>query len=171
MEALISSVNEFIPYIMIGMTVIIILLFIMIIVLFKAVGRVENRYRKLMKGTNNKNLEEMLLERLDSIEDAKEISKKVLNECEKLEIKMKECIQKVAIMRYKAFENVGSDLSFSIAMLDDNNDGVILTGIYGRQESTTYAKPIDKGISRYDLSEEELYVLNEASNKNSNVEK
>ncbi|OOM11046.1 DUF4446 family protein [Clostridium saccharobutylicum] len=171
MEALISSVNEFIPYIMIGMTVIIILLFIMIIVLFKAVGRVENRYRKLMKGTNNKNLEEMLLERLDSIEDAKEISKKVLSECEKLEIKMKECIQKVAIMRYKAFENVGSDLSFSIAMLDDNNDGVILTGIYGRQESTTYAKPIDKGISRYDLSEEELYVLNEASNKNSNVEK
>ncbi|AGX45465.1 DUF4446 family protein [Clostridium saccharobutylicum] len=171
MEALISSVNEFIPYIMIGMAVIIILLFIMIIVLFKAVGRVESRYRKLMKGTNNKNLEEMLLERLDSIEDAKEISKKVLSECEKLEIKMKECIQKVAIMRYKAFENVGSDLSFSIAMLDDNNDGVILTGIYGRQESTTYAKPIDKGISRYDLSEEELYVLNEASNKNSNVEK
>ncbi|MBC2403910.1 DUF4446 family protein [Clostridium saccharobutylicum] len=156
---------------MIGMAVIIILLFIMIIVLFKAVGRVESRYRKLMKGTNNKNLEEMLLERLDSIEDAKEISKKVLSECEKLEIKMKECIQKVAIMRYKAFENVGSDLSFSIAMLDDNNDGVILTGIYGRQESTTYAKPIDKGISRYDLSEEELYVLNEASNKNSNVEK
>lgn len=153
------------------MAVIIILLFIMIIVLFKAVGRVESRYRKLMKGTNNKNLEEMLLERLDSIEDAKEISKKVLSECEKLEIKMKECIQKVAIMRYKAFENVGSDLSFSIAMLDDNNDGVILTGIYGRQESTTYAKPIDKGISRYDLSEEELYVLNEASNKNSNVEK
>jgi hypothetical protein len=50
-------------------------------------------------------------------------------------------------------------------MLDDKNDGVILTGIYGRQESTTYAKPIDKGISRYDLSEEELYVLNEASNK------
>lgn len=171
MEALISSVNEFIPYIMIGMAVIIILLFIMIIVLFKAVGRVESRYRKLMKGTNNKNLEEVLLERLDSIEDAKEISKKVLSECEKLEIKMKECIQKVAIMRYKAFENVGSDLSFSIAMLDDNNDGVILTGIYGRQESTTYAKPIDKGISRYDLSEEELYVLNEASNKNSNVEK
>jgi len=150
---------------MVGMIIIIILLFIMVIVLFKAVGRVENRYKKLMRGTSNNNLEEMLLQRLNSIEDAKETSEKALKECEKLEIKMKDCIQKVAIMRYKAFENVGSDLSFSIAMLDDKNDGVILTGIYGRQESTTYAKPIDKGISRYDLSEEELYVLNEASNK------
>ena len=165
MNMLIDTINELMPYLIVGMTIIIILLFIMVIVLFKALGRVESRYKRLMRGTNNNSLEKMLLERLSSIEDAKETSQKALKECEKLEIKMKECIQKVAIMRYKAFENVGSDLSFSIAMLDDKNDGVILTGIYGRQESTTYAKPIDKGISRYDLSEEELYVLNEASNK------
>ena len=50
-------------------------------------------------------------------------------------------------------------------MLDENNDGLILTGIFGREESTTYVKPVDKGISRYDLSEEELTVLNEAINK------
>lgn len=165
MDILINTINELIPYLIVGMVIIIILLFIMVIVLFKAVGRIENKYRRLMKGTNNKNLEEILLERLNSIDEAKEISERALKECEKLEIKLKDCIQKVAIMRYKAFENVGSDLSFSIAMLDDKNDGVILTGIYGRQESTTYAKPIDKGISRYDLSDEELYVLNEASNK------
>jgi hypothetical protein len=160
-----NTINELMPYITIGMVIIIVLLFIMVIVLFKAVGRVETRYRKLMKGTSSSNLEEMLLEKLNSIQDSKEASEKALKECERLEAKMKDCIQKVAIMRYKAFENVGSDLSFSIAMLDDKNDGVILTGIYGREESTTYAKPIDKGISRYDLSEEELYVLNEASNK------
>ena len=165
MDILINTINELIPYLIVGMIIIIILLFIMVIVLFKAVGRVENKYKRLMKGTSNKNLEEILLERLNSIDEAKEISEKALKECERLELKIKDCIQKVAIMRYKAFENVGSDLSFSIAMLDDKNDGVILTGIYGRQESTTYAKPIDKGISRYDLSEEELYVLNEASNK------
>ena len=165
MDILIDTINELIPYFIVGMIIIIVLLFMMVIVLFKAVGRVENKYKKLMRGTSNNNLEEMLLQRLNSIEDAKENSEKALKECEKLEIKMKDCIQKVAIMRYKAFENVGSDLSFSIAMLDDKNDGVILTGIYGRQESTTYAKPIDKGISRYDLSEEELCVLNEASNK------
>lgn len=169
MNTLINAINELAPYLIIGMVIIIILLFIMVVVLFKAVGKVESKYRKLMKGTSNKNLEEMLLERIESIEEAKDKSDKALSECERLEDKMKECIQKVAIMRYKAFEDVGSDLSFSIAMLDDKNDGVILTGIYGRQESTTYAKPIDKGISRYDLSEEELCVLNEASNKDSKL--
>lgn len=60
---------------------------------------------------------------------------------------------------------MGSDLSFSIAMLNGNNDGIVLTGIYGRDESVVYAKPIDKGISRYDLSEEEEQVLLEACNK------
>lgn len=165
MEALISSINGFMPYIVIVMALIIVLLFIMIICLFKIIGRVEDKYRRLMKGTNSKNLEEMLLERIDSIDEVKEISQKALQECERLDINMQECIQKVTIMRYKAFEDVGSDLSFSIALLDNNNDGVILTGIYGRQESTTYAKPIDNGISRYDLSEEEVCVLNEAINK------
>lgn len=169
MDTLINTINELMPYLALGMVITIILLFVMVVVLFKAVGKVENRYRKLMKGTSSNNLEEMLLQRLDSIEDTKQTSEKALKECERLEIKMKDCIQKVAIMRYKAFENVGSDLSFSIAMLDDKNDGVILTGIYGRQESTTYAKPIDKGISRYDLSEEELYVLNEASNQENRI--
>ena len=164
MGALINSINEFVPYIIIGMAVIILLLFIIIISLFKIIGRVEDKYRRLMKGTNSRNLEEMLLERIDSIDEVKEISEKAIKECERLEIKMKECIQKVAIMRYKAFEDVGSDLSFSVAILDSFNDGVIITGIYSRHDSTTYAKPIDKGISRYDLSEEEIHVLNEAIN-------
>jgi hypothetical protein len=61
---------------------------------------------------------------------------------------------------------VGSDLSFSIALLDGNQNGVIITSIYGRNESTTYAKPIDKGISRYDLSEEEKKVLGQVINLN-----
>ena len=45
------------------------------------------------------------------------------------------------------------------------NSGIIITGIYGRNESTTYAKPIDKGISRYELSEEEDHALKEAMDK------
>lgn len=160
-----NGLNDFLPYILIGMGVIILLLFVVVIVLFRAIGKVENRYRRLMRGANGKNIEELIKSQLDNIEDANFNSEKALKEIEKLSDKMKTCVQKVSIVRYKAFEDVGSDLSFSLAILDDNNDGVLLTGIYARQESTTYAKPIDKGISRYDLSEEEIAVLNEASNK------
>jgi Na+-transporting methylmalonyl-CoA/oxaloacetate decarboxylase gamma subunit len=164
-EGITNSINNFVPYIIIGMAIIILLLFIVVMILFKSVGNVEKRYRRLMRGVSCKNLEELINTKLDDVEEAKIMCEKALSNSEILQDRIKNCIQKVAIMRYKAFENVGSDLSFSIAILDDNNDGVLLTGIYAREESTTYAKPIDKGISRYDLSEEEIIVLNEAINK------
>ena len=117
-----------------------------------------------MRGVNNKNLEQAISDNLDNIEKALSKSQEAIEECKSISEELKGCVNKIAIMRYKAFEDVGSDLSFSIAILDSYNDGVIITGIYSRHDSTTYAKPIDKGISRYDLSEEELHVLNEAIN-------
>lgn len=167
MQSLINSLDSYLPYILGGMALIIILLFILIVILFRAVNKVEDRYRKLMRGVSGKNLEELIVTQLDNIDKANNISEEALKRCDELRENIKDCVQKVAIMRYQAFENVGSDLSFSIAILDGNNDGIMLTGIYGRQESTTYAKPIDKGISRYDLSEEEISVINEAVNKKS----
>jgi hypothetical protein len=118
-----------------------------------------------MRGVNNKNLEELIMSYLDKIDEVKTTSESIENLYEDINNRVNGCIQKTSIVRYKAFEDVGSDLSFSIALLNDSNDGVIITGIYGRNESTTYAKPIDKGISRYDLSEEEMHVLNDAMDK------
>lgn len=166
MESFINNLSDYLPYILGGFALIIILLFIIIIVLFRSIGKLENKYRRLMRGASGKNIEEIIVSRLEEMDNISESCKEALDHNKALEEKMRECVQKVAIMRYKAFENVGSDLSFSIAILDGNNDGVVLTGIYGREDSTTYAKPIDKGISRYDLSEEEITVLNEAINKN-----
>ena len=165
MEDFLNSFNEFVPYIIGILGIIVILLLILVIVLFKSLSNLERKYRKFMRGTNGKNIESLIVKEIENIEQANENSKKAMEACEKLNTKMQSCVQKVAIMRYKAFENVGSDLSFSIALLDSHNDGIVLTGIYSRQDSTTYAKPIDKGISRYELSEEELHVLNEAMSK------
>lgn len=165
MDNIINNIGLYIPYIVIALAVIILLQFILIIVLFKSVGKVENKYRRMMRGANNKNLEELVVSYLDKIDEANDNSQKALEHGISLEHRMEKCVQKVSMIRYKAFEDVGSDLSFSIAILDENNDGIILTGIYGRNESTTYAKPVDKGISRYDLSEEEITILNEAINK------
>ena len=160
-------INEYSIFIIIGLTIITLLLFIITIVLLSSVKKLEKKYKKMMRGVNNKNLEQALNVNLDNIEKALAKSQQAIDECKNISEELKGCVNKVAIMRYKAFEDVGSDLSFSIAILDSYNDGVIITGIYSRHDSTTYAKPIDKGISRYDLSEEELHVLNEAiSSKN-----
>ena len=164
MDSIINIINEYSIFIIIGLSIITFLLFIITIVLLSSVNKLEKKYRKMMRGANNKNLEQALNDNLDNIEKALKQSEMAINECKNLSEELKGCVNKIAIMRYKAFEDVGSDLSFSIAILDSYNDGVIITGIYSRHDSTTYAKPIDKGISRYDLSEEELHVLNEAIN-------
>ena len=162
---ILNIINEYSGLIVIGLAIITLLLLITTIVLLLSVNKVEKKYRKMMRGTNSRNLEEVINSNLDNIKLALNKSKMSLEKCEKISEELKSCVNKVAIMRYKAFENVGSDLSFSIAILDSYNDGVIITSIYSRHDSTTYAKPIDKGISRYDLSEEEIHVLNEAINK------
>jgi hypothetical protein len=71
-------------------------------------------------------------------------------------------MQRVAVVRYDAFEDMGGKLSFSIAMLDENGDGVILTSIYGRNENRTYAKAVRAGSSSHVLSREEGEALHRA---------
>jgi len=68
-------------------------------------------------------------------------------------------VQRVAVVRYDAFEDMGGKLSFSIAMLDESGDGVILTSIYGRSENRTYAKAVRGGGSSHVLSMEETEAL------------
>lgn len=165
MESLLNLLKDYELYIILGLSLAVIILLIIMLVLLKSINSLEKRYRKFMRGVNNKNLEELVTGYLDKIDEVKQDSDKLKEFYSQLNKKVKGCVQKTSIVRYRAFEDVGSDLSFSIALLDEDNNGIILTGIYGRQQSNTYAKPIDKGISRYDLSEEEQQVLEEAMNK------
>ncbi|WP_423243572.1 DUF4446 family protein [Clostridium thermarum] len=159
------NLNDYMTYIAIGLGIIVLILIILIYVLFRGLNSLERKYKKLTRGLNNKNLEEIIHGYMDKVDESLEISNKTKEELQMAEKRINNCIQKVSIVRYKAFDDVGSDLSFSIALLDANNNGIIVTGIFGRNDSTTYAKPIDKGISRYDLSEEEERVLKDAMNK------
>lgn len=69
------------------------------------------------------------------------------------------CVQKVGVIRYNPFDEVGGNLCYAIALLDTDNNGVVLNGIHSRTGSFTYAKPIELGVSEYVLSEEELKAV------------
>lgn len=165
MQNIIGLINNFQGYIIVTLLVLVLILVIMLIIAFKSLNSLEARYRKFMRGVDNKNLEELVIGYLDNIDKVREESQEMKELYNNLSSKLKSCVQKVSVIRYRAFEDVGSDLSFSIALLDENNDGVLITGIYGRNESTTYAKPVDRGMSRYDLSQEEQQALQECINK------
>lgn len=163
MEFLKSFVASYSEVVIMALFVIILIQFILFITVVSKNNKLQQRYRKIMRGVNNKNLEGLIVEYLDRVDKSKASMDGVVERFDELDNRVQRCIQKTAIMRYKAFDDVGA-LSYSIALLDDHNDGVIITGIYGRNESTSYAKPIDNGISRYDLSEEEDEVLDKAIN-------
>ncbi|MDY6795649.1 MAG: DUF4446 family protein [Actinomycetota bacterium] len=71
-------------------------------------------------------------------------------------------LQRVAVVRYDAFEDMGGKLSFSIAMMDENGDGVVITSIYARDENRSYAKAIRAGSSTHVLSREEEEAVHRA---------
>jgi len=149
-------------YITLALVILVFILIIIVIITYKSLNKVERRYRKLMRGASTKNLEDIVISYLDKIDEVKKQNEIMKRMYEQINGKLMTCVQKTSMIRYKAFDDMGSDLSFSIALLDANSNGVILTSIYGRNESTTYAKPIDKGISRYELSNEENKVLEQA---------
>ena len=159
MQNITSLINSAQVYIILSLIILVLILLIIIIMNHVSLKKLETRYRKLMRGVNNKNLEDMVISYLDKIEAVKQDNEGMKQMNEQIHGELKTCVQNTSIIRYKAFEDVGSDLSFSLALLDGNHNGVIITSIYGRNESTTYAKPINKGISRYDLSQEEKKVL------------
>lgn len=72
-------------------------------------------------------------------------------------------VQRFALVRYDAFEEMGGRLSFSAALLDDHGDGVLITSINGRTETRTYAKPIKQLTSPHNLSEEEREAISAAA--------
>ncbi|MGD9677740.1 MAG: DUF4446 family protein [Vulcanibacillus sp.] len=113
------------------------------------------------------------------ITDFEDVVKRYIDEGENLKIniennsiQIKNILEKIGklkgnvdVIRYNAFSKEGQDLSYSIAFLDEKSDGVVISSIYNRGESSTYAKPIINGNSSYKLSDEELIVLEKAMNK------
>lgn len=72
------------------------------------------------------------------------------------------CLSKVHTVRYDAFDDMGGHLSFSIALLDEHGDGMVVTAINGRTDTRIYAKPVQAGKSRHNLSEEEDLAIRNA---------
>lgn len=124
--------------------------------------KLKNKYYKFMNGLSDVNIEDVLNNCIDKVNGVVEKNKEIEYQLNTVERNMYYCVQKVGIVRYNAFDDVGSDLSFSIALLNNNNDGLVLSSLYTRDSSSTYAKPIAGGKSKYALSVEELKAIDTA---------
>jgi len=115
-----------------------------------------NPFKKIKKDPEN--WKEFLSRFLELEKSYKELSE----ELEKLKKENLSNFQKIGIVRFNPFKEVGSDQSFSVAILNGNNDGVVITSLYTREENRVYGKPIKAGFSEYTLSEEEKQAIEKA---------
>ncbi|MBE6008000.1 MAG: DUF4446 family protein [Lachnospiraceae bacterium] len=125
----------------------------------------KQRYEFFM-GANRKradhNMEAMLKEYLNTVREVEKDVEEVRQDMIKLIANMDNCVQKVGIVRYNPYEEMGGNLCYAVALLDGNDNGVVLNGIYGKTGCFTYAKPIEAGTSTYVLSAEEIEALDRA---------
>ena len=105
------------------------------------------------------NIDTVLTETLSELEMTKKELAELTVKHNKLREQVRGCLQVVKLERYDAFDAMGGEMSYSILLADENKDGVILTSIYGRDESRCYAKDLKNGKSKYVLAEEEKNLL------------
>jgi len=105
-----------------------------------------------------------LKEVLDQFKDLEKKVDIISHELENLKKTGKFSIQKMGVVRYNPFSGVGSNQSFSLTLLDGNNDGMVITSLYARDGNRVYAKTIEEGKSQYSLSGEEKQAISEAMN-------
>lgn len=127
--------------------------------------RLSALYRKMMQGADGQSIEQMMLGRIREIEELKQAVADLQAKHQSLSYDSLNHLQRMGLIRFNAFDNTGSDLSFALAMTDAARNGFVLSGIYGREESRVYAKPIVDGESTYMLTKEEKQALQAAAKK------
>ena len=138
---------------------IILILFVCVFVLMTKYGRIRTSYEVFMQGKKGKNLEEQIAGVFEDIESLKTTTEKNRKDIKRILINLKETYQRVGIVKYDAFKEMGGKLSFSIALLNDNSTGFILNSVHSSDGCYVYTKEIINGECAISLGDEEKKAL------------
>lgn len=152
-------------YIFIGISVFCLLLLILVIIQMFQIGSLKKKYKKFMGGKDVKSFEnklENIFEDNKFIINLSNDNKKDIRDIKK---EMEYSYNKMGIVKYDAFQQMGGMLSFSLALLNEKNNGFVLNSVHSTEGCYTYIKVITAGICDIDLSNEEKEALSQAMKK------
>lgn len=141
------------------MLVLIIVLAVMLVFLLIRYNRLETSYQMFMKGKKAESLEEEIGALFDDISGMKTQIDKNKKDIKKIVENLRECYQRVGIVKYDAFKEMGGKLSFSVALLNDNETGFIINSIHSSEGCYVYTKEIVNGECAISLGDEEKKAL------------
>lgn len=133
------------------------------LVMLVQINRLNRRLMGLMRGVEGQNLEETLRAHLETVAQTVRRMDHLEEAVGVLQAQMPSCLQRVNLVRYDAFDDVGGEQSFSLALTDARGDGVVVTSVYSRLDVRVYCKAIRNGRASHALSHEEERALREAA--------
>lgn len=151
-----------IGYIIVGLVAIIFIMFIMLIVCMVKQSKLKKRYEAFMLGNNAKSMEEEIAGLFQDIDRLKDQTKNNRKEIKHIYKRLETVFQKIGIVKYDAFQQMGGKLSFSLALLDENNTGFIMNSVHSTDGCYSYTKEIRNGECELSLGKEEEQALNMA---------
>ena len=158
MEQINQILGNNLLFIIAVLLVLIVFLLVMLVNMNSKLRKLQWKYDYFTKGTTM-DLDEVLTQTLEDVRSAEAKITALEKSRDDLRLRLKSCVQNLRVLRYNAFDNTGIGLSYSVALVDEENNGVVLSSIYGREENRCYAKPVIAGKSQYVLSKEEQEVL------------
>ncbi|MBR4153545.1 MAG: DUF4446 family protein [Selenomonadaceae bacterium] len=136
----------------------------LILNLYSELSSIKKRYKQMMANSEGQSVEQMLASHTSTVNEVAEGQQKMQNRISTLEELIRSSLSRVSVVHFDAFEKTGQGLSYCVAILDRNNNGVIFSSICGQESERSYVKPIEEGrvADKYKLTKEEEQALRQA---------
>jgi len=140
----------------------VVLLFVLEGLMFFFIWKTNKRIAKFFNGSNVKTVEKVLEYELKKMQKTEEDIKLLIGNMKWIEGVARKSVSKVGVVRYNPFQEIGGEQSFSIALLDHSDNGVVISSLHAQDATRVYAKPVNSGKSDYQLTEEENEAIRKA---------
>jgi len=150
------------PLFWLGLLLLDVVLLIWLLFLRRGQRALARRFQEQIEAREGQDWERVLTDSLEEIRVTTERAKELAHRSEEVGRRLERSIQRVGVVRFNAFPDVGGDQSFAIALLDNHGDGVVISSLQGRTENRVYAKPLKRWDSTYALSDEEKQAIAKA---------
>lgn len=157
-------------YFIIGLLVVCIGLLIYIVITNKKIAKLNDKYQKFMSGKDAKTLENVIEKRFSQVDELIKLDKIKDEKINEINENLLTTFQKMGIVKYDAFNEMGGKLSFALALLNKENTGFVINAMHSREGCYTYIKEIIRGESYILLGEEEKEAVDKAINSDNYME-
>lgn len=149
-------------FLFILLALLLIVAFSNIIKLNKKINRLKKRYDNILRGKGEMDIEEVLLSYGKDLDNVKNEVDSILSIQERIKKDITLSVKKVGIHNYDSFPELKNKLSYTLVLLDSENNGFMITSIYGRDSSVSFSKTVKNGTVKVNISDDEKIALNKA---------